>query len=52
LRTKDTASSALAREAMARGDANWIARRLHGELTAATGSCTSERCHGDCAELD
>ena len=45
LRAKDTASSALTREAMAHGDANWIARRLQGELTAATGSCASKRCH-------
>jgi hypothetical protein len=45
LRTKDTASSALTRKAMAHGDANWIARRLHGQLTAATGSCASEHCH-------
>src|SRR5205814_2662158 len=45
LRTKNAASSALTRKAMTHGDANWIARRLHGELTAATGSCASGRWH-------
>ena len=45
LRAKDTASSTLTRKAVAHRDANWIARRLHPELTAATGSCASEHCH-------
>src|SRR5205814_508366 len=45
LRTKNAASSALTRKAMTHGDANWIARRLYGELTAATGSGASGRWH-------
>src|SRR5436853_7130814 len=46
LGSKNAARSPLTRKAMAHSDANWIARRLHGELATATGSCASERCHG------